>query len=557
MIDLKDLNKEQREAVESTEGPLLILAGAGSGKTRVLTYRIANLIEKGVFPGNILAITFTNKAAAEMKERIQGLVGEEARNMWVSTFHSTCVRILRQDIDKIGYNKNFVIYDTNDQEKLIKECLKELNLDEKLYVPKDIINKIGSQKDVLIDADTFYRKNANDFKTRKIAEIYKLYQKKLKDNNALDFDDIIMKTVLLFKEHDDVLKYYQRKFRYIMVDEYQDTNKAQYELIKLMSSEHKNLCVVGDDDQCILKGMKITTPNGDSNIEEIKEKDNVVCAAGYGEAGIGVVDKVMKKKYVGPVIKVTTKTGREIKATPNHIGFAKINANPGVYYVYLMYKRGVGFRIGQTQDVRSRKGEIVSGLYVRLNQEHADKMWILKVCNNKAEASYYEQFFAFRYGIPTTVFETTGRKMSMTQEYINKIFNEINTQEAASRLMEDNMIFEEYPHHICNAVIKGQSTRRIVNICSFGGKRYQGTNCCSHRIALITSGDELKKSAQENDFPVRDGQRDTWRIETERKDYDEAVLYAKKIAQIDNDLEIVKKARLTEEKSFDYMHLHI
>nr|WP_242847765.1 Hint domain-containing protein [Fervidicella metallireducens] len=303
--------------------------------------------------------------------------------------------------------------------------------------------------------------------------------------------------------------------------------------------------------------MKITTPNGDSNIEEIKEKDNVVCAAGYGEAGIGVVDKVMKKKYVGPVIKVTTKTGREIKATPNHIGFAKINANPGVYYVYLMYKRGVGFRIGQTQDVRSRKGEIVSGLYVRLNQEHADKMWILKVCNNKAEASYYEQFFAFRYGIPTTVFETTGRKMSMTQEYINKIFNEINTQEAASRLMEDNMIFEEYPHHICNAVIKGQSTRRIVNICSFGGKRYQGTNCCSHRIALITSGDELKKSAQENDFPVRDGQRDTWRIETERKDYDEAVLYAKKIAQIDNDLEIVKKARLTEEKSFDYMHLHI
>lgn len=251
MIDLKDLNKEQREAVESTEGPLLILAGAGSGKTRVLTYRIANLIEKGVFPGNILAITFTNKAAAEMTERIQGLVGEEARNMWVSTFHSTCVRILRQDIDKIGYNKNFVIYDTSDQEKLIKECLKELNLDEKLYVPKDIINKIGSQKDILIDADTYYRKNANDFKTRKIAEIYKLYQKKLKDNNALDFDDIIMKTVVLFKEHDDVLKYYQRKFRYILVDEYQDTNKAQYELIKILSSQHRNLCVVGDDDQSI------------------------------------------------------------------------------------------------------------------------------------------------------------------------------------------------------------------------------------------------------------------------------------------------------------------
>lgn len=251
MIDLSLLNREQEKAVTKTEGPLLILAGAGSGKTRVLTYRIAYLVEKGVYPGNILAITFTNKAAAEMKERVVKIVGEEAQKMWISTFHSSCVRMLRQDIDKLGYNKNFVIYDTSEQEKLIKECLKELNLDEKLYPVKDMLGKIGEQKDKLIDEDTYYRRNYNDFKTKNLAEIYVRYQKKLKSNNALDFDDIICKMVKILSTYPDVLAYYQRKFRYIMVDEYQDTNRAQYEFIRLLSSSHRNLCVVGDDDQSI------------------------------------------------------------------------------------------------------------------------------------------------------------------------------------------------------------------------------------------------------------------------------------------------------------------
>ncbi|WP_200790155.1 DNA helicase PcrA [Caloramator proteoclasticus] len=250
-MDLSVLNKEQREAVETLEGPLLILAGAGSGKTRVLTYRIANLIENGVYPGNILAITFTNKAAQEMKERIIQIVGDEARNIWISTFHSACVRILRQDIEKIGYNKDFVIYDTQDQEKIIKECLSELNIDEKAMPPKDVLSKIGSLKDDLIDAETYYSRYGMDFKTRNLANIYKMYQRKLKKSNALDFDDIIMLTVKLFKENEDVLNYYRRKFRYILVDEYQDTNRAQYEFVNILAKEHRNLCVVGDDDQCI------------------------------------------------------------------------------------------------------------------------------------------------------------------------------------------------------------------------------------------------------------------------------------------------------------------
>lgn len=252
-MDLKKLlNKEQYEAAVTVNGPLLILAGAGSGKTRVLTYRIAHMIEDlNIYPSKILAITFTNKAAGEMRERIRGLVGNEVDHMWVSTFHSSCVRILRREIDKLGYNKNFAIYDSYDQKVLIKQCMEELNINEKDITDREIINKIGEQKDNLVSPQQFKRENEQNFRLNKIADMYLLYQKKLKNNNALDFDDLIYKTVELFKKNEDVLEFYQRKFQYIMVDEYQDTNKSQYELVRMLSDKQKNICVVGDDDQCI------------------------------------------------------------------------------------------------------------------------------------------------------------------------------------------------------------------------------------------------------------------------------------------------------------------
>ncbi|MBA5850861.1 DNA helicase PcrA [Clostridium sp. cel8] len=252
-MDLKNLlNKEQYEAVNTIEGPLLILAGAGSGKTRVLTYRIAHMIKDlNIYPSKILAITFTNKAADEMRDRLRKLVGNEVENMWISTFHSSCVRILRREIDKLGYNKNFAIYDSYDQKVLIKQCMEELQIDEKTISAREIISKISSQKDSLVSPKKYKSQHEKDFRLNKIADVYILYQKKLKNNNALDFDDLIYKTVQLFKEHEDVLEFYQRKFKYIMVDEYQDTSKSQYEFITLLSKEHKNICVVGDDDQCI------------------------------------------------------------------------------------------------------------------------------------------------------------------------------------------------------------------------------------------------------------------------------------------------------------------
>ena len=251
---LDALNEPQRQAVMATDGPLLILAGAGSGKTRVLTHRTAYLIEEcGVNPYNIMAITFTNKAAGEMRERIDQMVGYGSESIWVCTFHSTCVRILRRYIDRLGFGTNFTIYDSDDQKTLMKDICKRLEIDTKMYKEKMFLSAISSAKDELIDPIEFEMRAAGDYVKRKQAQVYREYQQALKQNNALDFDDLIMKTVELFKLDKEMLASYQDRFRYIMVDEYQDTNTAQFELIRLLALKYQNLCVVGDDDQSIYK----------------------------------------------------------------------------------------------------------------------------------------------------------------------------------------------------------------------------------------------------------------------------------------------------------------
>ena len=248
------LNTQQQEAVFHTEGPVLILAGAGSGKTRVLTHRIAYLIEeKGVNPWNIMAITFTNKAAGEMRERVDKIVGFGSESIWVSTFHSSCVRMLRRFIDRLGFDTNFTIYDTDDQKTLMKDICKRLDIDTKIYKERSIMAAISSAKDELIGPEEYELKVMGDFSKRKIALAYKEYQKELKKNNALDFDDLIMKTVELFQACPDVLEYFQERFKYIMVDEYQDTNTAQFKFVSLLAGKYRNLCVVGDYDQSIYK----------------------------------------------------------------------------------------------------------------------------------------------------------------------------------------------------------------------------------------------------------------------------------------------------------------
>ncbi len=249
---LESLNPEQREAVLHDEGPLLILAGAGSGKTRVITFRIAYLIRvRGIYPSNILAITFTNKAANEMRERIQSLIGDVSRNMWVGTFHSMFARILRRHAELLGYTPTFAILDTDDQLKIVKECIKDLELNEKLFAPRAVQSVISKAKNDMQSPDAFERQVGGDFRLQKIAKIYRLYNEKLVSNNAMDFDDILFYSVKLLSDNPDILTMYQDKFRYILVDEYQDTNHCQYLLIQLLAKRYRNLCVVGDDDQSI------------------------------------------------------------------------------------------------------------------------------------------------------------------------------------------------------------------------------------------------------------------------------------------------------------------
>lgn len=250
-MDLSMLNPEQRLAAETMEGPVLILAGAGSGKTRALTYRVANLMDHGVPAWSILALTFTNKAAREMKERITQLVGEQAESAWISTFHSTCARILRRDIEKLGYTRSFTIYDDDDQGTVIKDILKHLNIDEKFLPPREIKAKISDAKNKLMGPDEWFAKTERDFRSQTLHDVFIAYEQRLKAANALDFDDLLLKTLELLADHPPVLESYRDRFHYVMVDEYQDTNYAQYMLVKLLTDKSRNLCVVGDDDQSI------------------------------------------------------------------------------------------------------------------------------------------------------------------------------------------------------------------------------------------------------------------------------------------------------------------
>ena len=300
---LKGLNDKQYEAVVNTDGPILVIAGAGSGKTKVLTHKIAYLIqEKNILPWNILAITFTNKAANEMKERIAGLVGETAKDIWMGTFHSICVRILRKHIDQIGYDSSFIIFDTSDQKSLIKKCLKELQIDDKQFSEKIVQTEISNAKNDMLEPGEYAFKVHGDFRRERIATVYELYQKKLKENNAIDFDDIINFTIKIFNERPEIANYYSSKFKYVLVDEYQDTNKSQFTLVKMLAEVNQNITVVGDNDQGIysFRGADIANilnfEKDFKNTKIIKLEQNYRCTGNILKAANAII-KNNETKY--------------------------------------------------------------------------------------------------------------------------------------------------------------------------------------------------------------------------------------------------------------------
>src|ERR1051325_6566267 len=346
---LSTLNDRQREAVVTTEGPLLILAGAGSGKTRVITVRIAHLIsEKHVPPHNILAVTFTNKAAQEMRDRVTRLL--EGRRLesapLVSTFHSLCVRVLRRDIEKLeeGYTRSFTIYDQDDSLRVVKACIKDLGYDDQRLAPRQTQSAISHAKNQGLDSESYAaRAEYTDEKRSAIARVFKLYEERLVNNNAVDFDDLLILTVRLLRKREDVRAYYNERFRYILVDEYQDTNALQFALINFLTQKQQNICVVGDESQCVVAGTPVETARGAVCAEEVRAGDMVLTAKGNGRTQLSRVLRVTRRRVTGkPVVTIRTMRGFELTTTPEHVHFARYLVEDGdgndLFFTYLMYR---------------------------------------------------------------------------------------------------------------------------------------------------------------------------------------------------------------------------
>ena len=481
------LNPDQLDAVVHGDGPLLVVAGAGSGKTRVLTHRIANLInDRGVSPFRILAITFTNKAADEMRQRVEALVGPVARKMWVSTFHSACVRILRRDAGRLGYPSNFSIYDQADAERLTGYVIRDLHLDAKKFTARGVHAVISAAKNDLVLADDYAAKASSIFE-RKIADIYREYQARLEKAGAMDFDDLLTVTVRLFRTCPDVLEHYQERFEHILVDEYQDTNRAQNEIVLLLAGRHRNITVVGDSDQCLPPETLVATPAGPVPIASVREGDAVLGTDGRSQPVAARVVAVKEGWYDGPVV-VVRAGGRTLRATPHHLVPTQPTLDAGQFVVHLMWRADRGYRIG-------RCGTDVAG---PMNEEHGDKLWLLRVAATLEEAAYWEAYYAASYGLPTACFHGVGRDLAMGDEWLARLFLDVDTSVGAKRLMDDVLLHADFPHF----------ARNDATVTMFA--RSAGPGPVGHRIESSAAAGT--------------------RFETSRKSYPEALAAAKAFA---------------------------
>ena len=496
---LEGLNPAQHDAVTHPEGPVLVIAGAGSGKTRVLTHRIAWLISQGVSPFEILAITFTNKAADEMKQRVAALVGPVAHKMWVSTFHSACVRILRRDGAKLGYPSNFTIYDQADANRLTGYVIRDLALDPKRFPPRSVHATISAAKNDGISADQ-YAEAAQVVYERKVGDIFREYQLRLQRAGAMDFDDLLTKTVELLHTQPDLLAHYQRRFKHVLVDEYQDTNIVQNDLVLALAKEHHNVCVVGDGDQCLPDGTMISTPTGPKPIEQIEVGDMVMGTGGHFTLVPGRVTEVKKGEWEGRQYFIRA-GGHTLQGTPHHIVFADTMLEPGKWVIYLMHKRDRGWRIGLTSTVRTNGKTLEPGPRVRINQEHADELWFLKVCDSREDASMWESFLAAEYGLPTAVFHNIGRKLLMGEERLEWLYDHLDTDARAKWLMEDLDLHREFPHMRPTA-----GTRRdTLTLSMFGGERRVGRAgglTANHRVQWCSNRFELAERLEAVGFRI-------------------------------------------------------
>jgi DNA helicase-2/ATP-dependent DNA helicase PcrA len=530
---LGELNEPQRQAVRHGEGPLLVLAGAGSGKTRVLTYRIAHLLATGqARPGEILAITFTNKAATEMRERVASLVGRSVRAMWVTTFHSACARMLRADAERLGYSRSFTIYDESDSLRMLKRCMEELHIDPKRYPPRAIRAQISGAKNQLVDADAYAQAQGSVFEET-TAGVYHLYEKRMLAANAMDFDDLLVRTVNALELFEEVRERWRRTFRHVLVDEYQDTNHAQYRLLQLLTSEHGNLMVVGDEDQCLVEGTMVTMGDGaEKPIEELSDGDMVMSCHGSADFRPARVTGVFKA-WEENGVEIRTGSGRRLVSTPEHMHFAgyRLGSTPQMHLTYLMWKREIGFRVGVT-GVYTQRGQSAVGIRQRCLHEHADAVWVVSAHETDAEARAAEVSLSLRYGLPMLPFvkrkSASGKSLVGNQQLIDGVFSNIDTERGGHRLLADEGLSIQHPHHLA-ATSDGR--RRVLRITLCGEKRGKTP---MHRVALAGRDPEGRRALESAGLKTREAKAgsESWRFETVLKDFGEAIRLAGDISSV-------------------------
>ena len=560
---LKSLNKAQKEAVLQTEGPLLIVAGAGAGKTRTLVHRIAHLVASGVPPTAILAVTFTNKAAGEMRERVRALLagvtvpttghGSSPRPVWggtplVVTFHSLCVRILREFADEAGVHRRFVIWDRDDSIRAIKVILKKLDIE---WSPRGVLETISRAKGRGLSREEF-EKETHAYREQTIANVWKTYEKMSREEGALDFDDLLAEGNALLVKNARVRSLLQARWSHIHIDEYQDTNRVQYELVRLIADARDNVCAVGDVDQCLVAGTQITVEDGTHRpVESIRAGDMVLSNNGSGRLLPTRVLKIMKRTCSGKLVQITTRAGHVVTSTPEHIHFAgyKLGVAPQIFFTYLMFKRGKGFRLGISAVYTKGQRKPVVGFVLRSNHEHADKVWIVGTHASPNEARVHEYKLSLLYRIPTLPFMARNSKTKggyvHDQDALNEIFATFDTVSAGNTLLKNRGLSFEYPHHRAQATAGGKRNI-VITLCGDGrGKRPL------HRIAMAASDGGDRDALRQAGFSIRKARRSSavaWRFETACTQYEEVFTLAKKIRATLPHAEVVQMARLGRNK---------
>jgi DNA helicase-2/ATP-dependent DNA helicase PcrA len=550
---LEGLNPEQRSVVESTEGAVLVLAGAGTGKTRALTTRIAHILATGrAWPSQILAVTFTNKAAREIKERIGHLVGGAVEGMpWLGTFHSIGVKILRRHAELVGLKNGFTILDTDDQLRLMKQVIEAAGIDKDRWPARQLANLIDSWKNRGITPADVAAGESFAFANGKGAELYAQYQQRLKDLNAVDFGDLLMECLRLFREHPDVLADYHRRFKYILVDEYQDTNVVQYLWLKLLAQGSPNICCVGDDDQCVAADTPVTMPDRTTRpISSLEAGDQVLSCYGSGDFRAAKVLRVHRKETKRQGVRITLASGEQLTSTAEHVHFAgyRLGMTPQTHFVYLMHKRNVGYRIGTSQVYTAGQVRPGVGFLLRSRQEHADATWIISTHADESAARFEEARLSLTYGLPTLPFvprrSRSRRGLVHDGDAISRLFASLNTEEAGERLLFDHGLDRAAPHHTPRS---RNSARRNVVVTLCGDRR---GHTPMHRLSIVgndAAGAEALTSLGFSVRPAKAGST-SWRVETAKARWSEIMADVRRMEQA-FPVTIIRQARFGDDNT--------